>query len=45
MRFEWDEHKNKSNIEKHDIDFHDAALIFSAPMSVISDDRYDYGEE
>ena len=45
MRFEWDENKNKSNIEKHDIDFHDAALIFSAPMYVISDDRYDYGEE
>ena len=45
MRFEWDENKNKSNIEKHDIDFHDAILIFSTPMLVILDTRYDYGEE
>ncbi len=45
MRFEWDERKNESNIEKHDIDFHDAALIFSAPMRVISDTRYEYGED
>lgn len=45
MRFEWDERKNGSNIEKHDIDFNDAALLFSAPMRVISDTRYDYGED
>ena len=45
MRFEWDENKNRSNVEKHDIDFRDASLIFSAPMRVISDNREDYGEE
>ncbi len=28
MRFEWDEEKNRKNIEKHAIDFSDAAKIF-----------------
>lgn len=28
MLFEWDENKNKSNIEKHGIDFNDAITIF-----------------
>ena len=45
MRFEWDERKNESNIEKHDIDFNDATLIFSSPMRVISDTRYEYSED
>jgi len=45
MRFEWDERKNESNIEKHDIDFNDASLVFSAPMRVISDTRFEYGED
>ncbi len=45
MRFEWDERKNESNIEKHDIDFNDAALVFTSPMRVISDTRYEYGED
>ncbi len=45
MLFEWDEHKNESNIAKHGIDFFDAALIFSAPMRVIPDTCYDYGED
>jgi len=45
MRFEWDERKNESNIEKHDIDFNDAVLIFASPMRVIPDMRYEYGED
>lgn len=45
MQFVWDERKNESNVEKHDIDFNDAALLFSAPMRVIPDTRYDYGED
>ena len=28
MKFEWDETKNKKNIEKHGIDFNDAITIF-----------------
>ena len=29
MLFEWDEEKNQINIEKHGIDFNDAAMVFS----------------
>ena len=29
MEFEWDESKNKSNQEKHGIDFNDAKAVFS----------------
>lgn len=28
MRFEWDEHKNRTNIQTHGIDFRDATAIF-----------------
>lgn len=28
MKFEWDEHKRASNIDKHGIDFLDADLLF-----------------
>jgi uncharacterized protein len=28
MEFEWDENKNRKNIEKHKIDFSDASVIF-----------------
>ena len=29
MEFEWDENKNKSNREKHGIDFNDAKEVFN----------------
>ena len=29
MLFEWDEDKNQKNIEKHGIDFNDAAMVFA----------------
>jgi uncharacterized protein len=32
MKFEWDEVKNRLNIQKHGIDFKDAADIFNHPM-------------
>jgi uncharacterized DUF497 family protein len=32
MKFEWDEEKNKINIEKHGIDFLDAAQVFNDPL-------------
>lgn len=28
MKFEWDEYKNKTNIQKHGIDFRDAVYVF-----------------
>ena len=45
MKFEWDEAKNKLNIEKHGLDFADGAAIFQAPMLTALDIRHDYGED
>ena len=45
MDFEWDENKNKTNIEKRGLDFADAQQTFNAPMLVRIDNRKDYGEE
>ena len=32
MQFEWDDVKNKVNIQKHGIDFQDACDIFDSPL-------------
>jgi hypothetical protein len=45
MRFEWDEDKNRANIQKHKIDFADVPAVFNGPMLVELDEREDYGEE
>jgi len=45
MEFEWDTNKNAKNIEKHGIDFADAALIFDYPVLEYEDHRKDYGEK
>ncbi|MBL7183376.1 MAG: BrnT family toxin [Anaerolineae bacterium] len=45
MLFEWDEDKNRANIQKHKIDFVDIPAVFSGPMLVELDERGDYGEE
>lgn len=45
MSFEWDEHKNESNIAKHGFDFADAFAIFNLPLVVELDEREDYGED
>jgi len=44
MKYEWDENKNKSNIEKHGLAFEDAILVFDAPMLIAEDTRNDYCE-
>lgn len=44
MKFEWDETKNQTNIQKHGFDFNDAYRIFDLPMLSGLDDREDYGE-
>lgn len=44
MRVEWDEAKNRRNIQKHGIDLADVEEMFSHPMLTLQDDRYDYGE-
>ncbi len=46
MDFEWDENKNKSNQEKHGIDFNHAKNIFDDNERIkFRDNRKDYGEE
>ena len=45
MDFKWDESKNKTNIDKRDLDFADAWQVFDAPMLVRIDNRKDYGEK
>jgi uncharacterized DUF497 family protein len=45
VNFEWDEEKNKENINKHGFDFADAWEIFEAPIRVVLDTREDYGED
>ncbi len=38
--FEWDEEKARSNIERHDISFAEAATVFVDPLSVSVSDAY-----
>ena len=46
MKFEWDENKNKKNMDKHGIDFNDALTIFDDDNRIEAvDDRQDYEEE
>lgn len=45
LRFVWDEQKNRANIQKHGLDFRDAALVFRRRTLVRYDDRDEYGED
>ncbi len=46
MKFEWDQNKNKSNQEKHGIDFNDVKEVFNDKNRLNSEDnRKDYGEK
>lgn len=46
MKFEWDEEKNKSNINKHSIDFADAQFVFLDPCYwEIYDEEHSISEE
>ena len=44
MRYEWDEAKRQSNIQKHGIDFVGIEKVFAGETLTILDDRFDYGE-
>lgn len=44
MQFEWDEEKRQQNLDKHGVDFLDAALIFEGETLLREDTRADYGE-
>ena len=44
MEFEWDEDKRRANIEKHGIDFFDAAAIWNQPVLDAYANREEAGE-
>ena len=44
-RFEWDEGKARSNLERHKVSFPVATEIFDGPRVVSLDARRDYGED
>jgi len=44
MRFEWDEAKRRSNLQRHGIDFVGVERIFAYDALTLLDDRFDYGE-
>ncbi len=44
MEFEWDEEKNRKNIEKHGISFMRAATIFNGPTISKEDKRKECNE-
>jgi uncharacterized protein len=45
MRYEWDENKNDSNLEKHGLSFETASLVFNDPNALSIPDRIENGEE
>jgi len=45
MRFEWDEVKRQSNLEKHGVDFVDAVLVLADAPLILEDTRRDYKEQ
>lgn len=42
--YEWDDDKNRKNVEKHGIDFETAKRIFDSPIVSRRDLRKDYNE-
>jgi uncharacterized DUF497 family protein len=44
MRFEWDEAKRRSNINRHGFDFVEVEKIFASDVFTLLDDRFNYGE-
>ena len=45
MKFDWDETKRRANIEKHGVDFIEAARMLGGLPSMLEDGRRDYGEQ
>jgi uncharacterized DUF497 family protein len=45
VKFEWDEAKRLSNIQKHGIDFADLPPLFEGMVYTVEDTRVDYGED
>ena len=47
FKFEWDENKNKNNIRKHKVSFHEARTVFGAPFQPLTenDDLHSQDEQ
>ncbi len=45
MDFEWDSNKDRSNQQKHNISFHEAASVFGDPLAVTFHDPEHSDEE
>lgn len=46
LQFEWDESKNKANIQKHGISFEEASSVFEDDEAlIISDEKHSKDEE
>lgn len=45
MKFEWNEEKNRLNIQERGLDFADAHEIFESIMLINQDNRRNYGED
>lgn len=45
MRFTWDENRRLANLDRHGLDFVDAAQVFAGPLILFEDARADYGEQ
>ena len=45
MNFTWDETKRQTNLQKHGLDFADAAKVFDGPFVLFEDTRENYGEQ
>ena len=44
MKFEWDENKRRTNLQRHGLDFRDAHLVFNDDAFAIEDPHDDYDE-
>ena len=45
-RYVWDKNKHDANIDKHGIDFYEAATVFADPYAVTEyDDEHSYDED
>jgi uncharacterized DUF497 family protein len=45
QKFDWDEYKRLTNIQKHAIDFEDITAVFNGNIVTVEDNRFDYGEQ
>ena len=45
VKIAWNERKNRANFRKHGFSFADAWEVFTQPILVDLDDRFDYGED